>query len=220
MGAALIGLAVLLGSIAVAAAALFIARFARIDHLLDRLSRGTPDLPAMADRFADFADLARKDGMLILESRPETLRFGVLRRGIALALEGHSAEGVRQRLLAQEGGPVSSRPVERGWMLQGVSIAASAVVLILLLAGGVHAGWFDFAEALGALGLLCLAHWGIAIGAGASEPSCRLADATSTAMQIEAAALITAGADGVRVRAAMRAMLPEASSPRPLAQAA
>lgn len=215
--AVLIAITFLLCSIAIAAAALVVAPVLGVDRLLSKLlgpwAIWASGSPAMIDELADLADLARRDGLLAIESSVTVKHDPLLCAALAMSTAGKPAAVIREELERQAAARTLRRLLSHlPGILQITAISAAGGTLIGILLGllggippasmGWIIAWFTLCTALMTMTLASTA----AESVGAASP--RLC----TRMRIEAAVLIASGHDGRSVRVALAAMLMDPAS--------
>jgi hypothetical protein len=209
---------------AAAVAALVAGRFGGLARIVLALSPRThDDLNAHLEHLVHIATIAHHEGLLIVERHPALRHHPLLRRGIGLALDGHTPAAIRERL----GGSDTRAAAPSYWSaphqvvrpLQCASIALTAGVLLVLVAiiasgrtvaqPGAAIAWFS----------ICAAMITLAISSLATDSAGGHSGQILDAMRIETAALIAAGCEPRSIRASLLAMIQPADA-TPLTRAA
>jgi chemotaxis protein MotA len=226
LSATLIAILMLFVSGVAAACALVAAKLGAVDRLLGCwFSPPAHDLASLVDHLTDIAETAYHEGLLRVERHPVLQNEPILRRGVALALEGESPASIRDRLL--EGGHAKSvrrlkaanQPLVR-WA-QAAAITLAVCVLVWFLVVGSGGGSLSPAAATLAWFAICTSMIGLALSNLVHEPLEPTDRRLAVVLQAETAALIAAGYDSAAIRSALLAMItPEAEPPTRLSRAA
>jgi hypothetical protein len=198
VAAVLLAIILLLGSGLAALAALGAAKLGRFDRVMALLyARGADDVELRIERLAAAAELARREGLLVLERQAAQRGERLIRRGVALALEGCPAGQVRLALAEEAGQRQSRASVAR--LAQAGAVLGCGGVLALGVSAAAGAGIGTALAALAWIGL-CLALPCALIAGTIAEVGGRGGRGKGAELEFEAAVLIAEGCDGEMVR--------------------
>ncbi len=226
------GIPTVLALSAVAAAlsliAIWIAHLLRVCFLARHGVDAAPNPEAAVERLAALAEVAKREGLLSLESKVDPRREPLVSCAVALALDGAPLNKIRDALDAEVDAMASQKSA--WWRVAATlphlpglcTITGSALLLMTLI---VHAqapaGAGTVAVSAGAsllfMGfMLTAAAPVLALGSSAHAA----AETFSAIIQSTGAVLICSGADASQVRARLRGLLPAASGEASIARAA
>jgi chemotaxis protein MotA len=211
-------LGLFVAALILAAGALVLARGLGLQRLAaDRAGQPRTDPAVLVERLASFADVARREGLLSLESRIDVRREPLVACAIALAIEGANTGQIQEtldqeiQLRAGRGSPWSRFSGSLVVHVPTVLVLTGASLLLITLI--THAQNPAGAEVLTAGAAMLLLLIGVTltgsapllVAHSAAHPG---AAVLSALLQSTGSLLICSGADGRAVRAALLRLLP------------